>query len=91
MSSSVVRESARQNIPSITEVVHAVQFVRKSVVLPTCPNPHVMMESYMSLNFFNNPQGPNVLAKRSFRKRASERAQSSKSAMEDGVHLTQVH
>ncbi len=29
MPSSVVRESARQSIPSIPEILHAVQFVRK--------------------------------------------------------------
>jgi hypothetical protein len=62
MSSSVVRESARQNIPSITGVVHAVQFVRRmrggsQPALIRCNDGKLYV-----VKFFNNPQGPNVLA-----------------------------
>ena len=62
MSSLVVRESARQNIPIITDVVHAVQFVRKmrggsQPALIRCNDGKLYV-----VKFFNNPQGPNVLA-----------------------------
>jgi hypothetical protein len=62
MSSSVVRESARQNIPSIADAVHAVQFVRKmrggsQPALIRCNDGKLYV-----VKFFNNPQGPNVLA-----------------------------
>ena len=62
MSSSVARESARQNIPSTTDVIHAVQFVRKmrggsQPVLIRCNDGKLYV-----VKFFNNPQGPNVLA-----------------------------
>jgi hypothetical protein len=62
MPSSVVRESARQNIPSITDVVHAVQFVRKmrggsQPALIRCSDGKLYV-----VKFFNNLQGPNVLA-----------------------------
>jgi hypothetical protein len=62
MRSSVVREFARQNIPSSTDVVHAVQFVRKmrggsQPALIRCNDGKLYV-----VKFFNNPQGPNVLA-----------------------------
>jgi hypothetical protein len=62
MSSFVVRESVRHNFPSITDVVHAVQFVRKmrggsQPALIRCND-----EKLYVVKFFNNPQGPNVLA-----------------------------
>jgi sulfur relay (sulfurtransferase) DsrC/TusE family protein len=62
MSSSVISESARQNIPSITDVIHAVQFVRKmrggsQPALIRCDDGKLYV-----VKFFNNPQGPNVLA-----------------------------
>jgi hypothetical protein len=60
--SSSVRVSARQNIPSITDVVHAVQFVRKmrggsQPALIRCTDGKLYV-----VKFCNNPQGPNVLA-----------------------------
>jgi hypothetical protein len=62
MPSSVVRESPSQNIPSIPEVVHAVQFIRKmrggsQPALIRCNDGKLYV-----VKFFNNPQGPNVLA-----------------------------
>jgi hypothetical protein len=62
MSSSVVRESVRHNIPSITDVIHAVQFVRKmrggsQPALIRCNDGKLYV-----VKFLNNPQGPNVLA-----------------------------
>jgi len=62
MSPSVLRESARQSTPSITDVVHAVQFVRKmrggsQPALIRCNDGKLYV-----VKFFNNPQGPNVLA-----------------------------
>src|SRR6267154_6508568 len=55
-------ESAHQSIPSITEVVHAVQFIRKmrggsQPALIRCDDGKLYV-----VKFFNNPQGPNVLA-----------------------------
>ena len=55
-------ESAHQSIPSITEVVHAVQFVRKmrggsQPALIRCNDGKLYV-----VKFFNNPQGSNVLA-----------------------------
>ena len=62
MPSSAVRESARQGIPSIPEILHAVQFVRKmrggsQPALIRCNDGKLYI-----VKFFNNPQGPNVLA-----------------------------
>jgi hypothetical protein len=62
MSSSVVRESARQKISSVTDVVHAVQFIQKmrggsQPALIRCNDGKLYVAK-----FFNNPQGPNVLA-----------------------------
>jgi len=62
MPSSVVRKSARQSIPSIPDVLHAVQFVRKmrggsQPALIRCNDGKLYI-----VKFFNNPQGPNVLA-----------------------------
>src|SRR5260370_33590358 len=62
MPSSAVRESARQSIPSIPDVLHAVQFVRKmrggsQPALIRCNDGKLYV-----VKFFNNPQGTNVLA-----------------------------
>src|SRR6266478_6901178 len=59
---SSVCESARQNISSIPDVVHAVQFIRKmrggsQPALIRCNDGKLYV-----VKFFNNPQGPNVLA-----------------------------
>jgi hypothetical protein len=60
--SSSARESAHQSIPSIIDVVHAVQFVRKmrggsQPSLIRCNDGKLYV-----VKFLNNPQGPNVLA-----------------------------
>src|SRR6201986_3410595 len=62
MSPSVVRESELQNIQSVTHVVHAVQFIQKmrggsQPALIRCNDGKLYV-----VKFFNNPQGPNVLA-----------------------------
>src|ERR1700757_1602342 len=62
MPSSVVRESAPQSIPPFTNVVHAVQFIRKmrggsQPALIRCNDDKLYI-----VKFLNNQQGPNVLA-----------------------------
>ena len=62
MPSSVVRESAHQSILPFTNVVHAVQFIRKmrggsQPALIRCNDDKLYI-----VKFFNNQQGPNLLA-----------------------------
>jgi hypothetical protein len=62
MSSPVLRESVCESIPPINDVVHAVEFVRK---MRGGSQPALIRGNDAKLyivKFFNNPQGPNVLA-----------------------------
>src|SRR5882757_8922873 len=59
---TVISQTACQRIPSLTNVVHAIQFIRKmrggsQPALIRCDDGKLYV-----IKFFNNPQGPNVLA-----------------------------
>src|SRR5882757_9298135 len=59
---TVISQTACQRIPSLTNVVHAIQFIRKmrggsQPALIRCDDGKLYV-----VKFFNNPQGPNVLA-----------------------------